>query len=157
MQPVPRPDPDEIRDNATFAALMWALARPGRLQTLPQPGMEVIALALCDRENRVHADDPALAAVLQGAGAALVPPELADHVFAAVAPRLAVLRAGSALYPDEGATLVLPARLDEGPALRLTGPGVDGAQVVQVRGPDPRILGRTGGDLPRAAAASRFS
>lgn len=36
---VPVPDAFEVRTNATFEALLWALSRPGTLQDLPAPGM----------------------------------------------------------------------------------------------------------------------
>lgn len=137
MQTLPRPDAEEVRDNATFAALMWALARPGRVRDLPEPGMAGIARALCDRECRVHADDPGLAAVLAATDAAAVPAEKADHVFAETPPDLTRLAAGSALDPDDGATVVLPAGLGRGTALRLTGPGIEDEAVVHVDGPEP--------------------
>lgn len=123
------PNSEDLRDTAAFEALMWAMARPGSVQTLPG-GIADLARALLDRETRVHAEDPALAARIAETGAALVTAECADHAFCAT-PRgaiaaLAVLPAGSALYPDEGATLVMPAVIGSGAALRLTGPGIEG-------------------------------
>jgi alpha-D-ribose 1-methylphosphonate 5-triphosphate synthase subunit PhnH len=69
---VPVPDAFETRTNATFEALMWALARPGTVQTLPAPGLAGIADALIDRECRVFCNDPDLARHLASLGAARV-------------------------------------------------------------------------------------
>lgn len=125
----PQPSTDDMRDTAAFEALMWAMARPGTVQTLPE-GMADLALALLDRETRAHVEDPVLARRIAATGAAIVPADKADHAFCATTEgamaALAVLPAGSALYPDEGATLVLPAVIGTGAALRLTGPGIEG-------------------------------
>lgn len=56
----PQPDAFEIRTNATFEALMWALSRLGSLQHLPSPDVATIGEALIDRECRVFSDDPGL-------------------------------------------------------------------------------------------------
>jgi len=69
--PAPVPDADEARDNATFAALLAALSRPGCVQRLPEPGAAPIARALLDGACRAHAEDAALRAVIRRAGAAL--------------------------------------------------------------------------------------
>jgi alpha-D-ribose 1-methylphosphonate 5-triphosphate synthase subunit PhnH len=125
----PQPTTDDLRDTAAFEALMWAMARPGTVQTLPE-GMADLALALLDRETRVHSDDPVLSGRIAGTGAAIVPAEKADHAFCRTSEgakaALAVLPAGSALYPDEGATLVMQAAIGTGAVLRLTGPGIEG-------------------------------
>jgi len=127
---VPVPDAFEARTNATFAALMWALSRPGIVQSLPEPGMGGIAEALLDRECRVFCDDPALADRVASSGAALVPVALADHCFlsrrgASTLDLMAQVQVGSALYPDAGATVVASAQFGTGPRLRLTGPGIE--------------------------------
>lgn len=139
MQTAPVPDADELRDNAAFDALLGALARPGTVHRLPEPGAVTLARALIDRECRVWAEDAALAEVLRQAGAMAVPSELAGHVFLsldgeAALARLARVTAGDPLYPDEGATVIAPARIDEGAALRLTGPGIDGAATLRLGG-----------------------
>lgn len=125
----PQPTTDDLRDTVAFEALMWAMARPGTVQTLPE-GIADLALALLDRETRAYSDDPVLARRIAATGAALVSAERADHAFCATPEAamsaLKVLPAGSALYPDEGATLVMPAAIGTGAALRLTGPGIDG-------------------------------
>lgn len=125
----PQPTTDDLRDTAAFEALMWAMARPGTVQTLPG-GMADLALALLDRETRAHSDEPILSRHIAGTGATIVPAAQADHAFCrtleGAKAALAVLPAGSELYPDEGATLVMQASIGTGAVLRLTGPGIEG-------------------------------
>lgn len=135
----------EARANATYEALMWALARPGLPRTLPDASDAVIVEALIDRECAVHCADAALAEIVAQTGAALVAPDVADHLFLGdmgggsattqdgAAPLRAV-RCGSDLYPDDGATVVIHARIGSGPQVRLTGPGVDGSVDVALDG-----------------------
>lgn len=134
---VPVPAAEDLRDTVAFEALMWAMARPGTVQDLPE-GLADLVLALVDRECRVMTDDPALMRLVAATGAALVPAAQADHAFclnpAAVPDVLAALPAGSPLYPDQGATLVLPATLGQGAHLRLSGPGIDGSVTVRLGG-----------------------
>lgn len=125
---VPVPDAFEVRTNATFEALMWAIARPGSVQDLPAPGMAEVAEALLDRECRVFCDDPALTDRVASLGAARVALPLADHCFLSLdmaLDRLAQVAVGSALYPDDGATVVAQARFGTGQRLRLSGPGIE--------------------------------
>lgn len=145
---VPVPAADDLRDNAAFEALMWAMARPGTVQDLPQ-GLADLVLALVDRECRVMTDDPALMQLVASTGAALAPAAQADHAFClnpdAVLDVLATLPAGSPLYPDQGSTLVVPATLGQGQPLRLSGPGIDGSATVRVGGlPDGFFAARAG-------------
>lgn len=133
----PTPSDFETRTNATFAALMWALARPGVPRDLPDAGPAGIVAALIDGACKVHCADPGLAQAAARTGAALVAPEHADHLFLDTLTGTDVLRQialGSDLYPDTGATLVCDARLGQGPRLRLTGPGCDGAVDVHLGG-----------------------
>ena len=134
---LPQPTPDDLRDTAAFEALMWAMARPGTVQTLPE-GMADLALALLDRETRVHVEDPGLARRIAATGATLVTPDRADHAFCATAAgamaALRLLPVGSALYPDEGATLVMPATIGAGARLRLAGPGIEGQASLRLGG-----------------------
>ncbi|MBQ2259766.1 MAG: phosphonate C-P lyase system protein PhnH [Loktanella sp.] len=137
MTAPPTPSDFEAETNATYAALMWALSRPGLIGHLPGTGQAQIITALIDRESAVHCTDPALAAFAARAGAALVDMDAADHVFArdlAQADLLRDLRCGSDLYPEDGATLVINADLSVGTALRLTGPGIDGAVDLSIGG-----------------------
>ena len=130
MTLAPAPDAAETRDNATFDAILAALSRPGTLRRMPEPGSAPIVAALIDRECRVWAEDPGLEALLRASGATVVPPDLAGHLFLSLATdaalgMLARATTGDSLYPDEGATVVIPVRLGEGPELRLTGPGIE--------------------------------
>lgn len=137
MGTIPQPSAFETRCTDTYAALMWALARPGTIRQLPVPGAAALIEALIDRECAVHCTDPALAALAERAGAALPGPEAADHVFAgrlADAGLLRRLRCGTDLHPEDGATLVIEAALGAGDRLRFAGPGVDGAQTVAMGG-----------------------
>lgn len=132
----PQPDAADRRDAGTFAALMWALARPGTVHRMPEPGLAPVALALVDGECRVHAADPALAAIIAGTGARAAPAAEADHVFAAAGavPSPDRLCRGSALYPDDGATLVVEVQIGSGSALRLAGPGIETEARIAVEG-----------------------
>ncbi len=125
----PRPDTDEIRDNAAFSAVMWAMSRPGSVQDLPEPGFDCVLRALVDRECRAFADNPATEALLRSLGASLVPVSLADHACLSLGDaeglkRFARTAPGDALYCDTGATVLSRALIGEGPALRLSGPGI---------------------------------
>lgn len=137
MQAVPAPDAQELRDNASFHALMMAIACPGTVQTLPEPGLLTVARALVDRECLIHCDDPALADGLAETGATAAPLESADHLFLSLATETAVaalgaVSVGSFLYPDDGATIVAPASIGTGDALCLAGPGVDGVATIRL-------------------------
>ena len=129
MSASPLPSADEVRDNATYDALMWSLARPGTVRRLPQRGLPAILRTLVDRECRVWSDDAVLARLASEAGARRARPEEADHAFisdpSAALDALAAFPIGSALYPDEGATVVVAATVGEGRLLRLAGPGIE--------------------------------
>jgi alpha-D-ribose 1-methylphosphonate 5-triphosphate synthase subunit PhnH len=130
MLAIPSPDEAEFRDNATFEAILWAFARPGERRRLPVSGSLAVGLALVDRECRVYAKDPALEEALRQTGATMVSLEAADHAFLPIdnseaLTRLADISAGDPLYPDLGATVVVPARIGDGPELRLSGPGIE--------------------------------
>jgi alpha-D-ribose 1-methylphosphonate 5-triphosphate synthase subunit PhnH len=137
---VPVPDAFETRTNATFEALMWAMSRPGSVQGLPTPGMTGIAEALLDRECRVFCDDPQLARFSSKLGATQVALPQADHCFVSLdtaLDRLAQVAVGSALYPDDGATVVTEARFGTGQRLRLTGPGIETVSEIALDGITP--------------------
>lgn len=135
------PDADEIFANAGFDALMWALARPGTIQALPSSSLTAIIASLIDRECTFYTTEHDLAAPLAATGARPVRLGEADYVFARlgesheIAP-MARLKTGNLLYPDESATLIVPARIGEGLHLKLSGPGVDGAVQVSIGGID---------------------
>ncbi len=133
----PQPSEHEVGSNATFEALMWALSRPGQIRRLPEPGPEGIVDALIDRECRVFASDEKTVARAARAGAEIVAPNEADHVFAgdlSDASLLTRVPLGSDLHPENGATLVVNATFGTGEKLRLSGSGVDGAVTIAIGG-----------------------
>lgn len=137
MNAHPIPSDFETRTNAMYEALMWALSRPGLVRRLPTAGPSAIVEALLDRECAVYCDDTELSQIASRTGAAIVAPEVADHLFLTQEPDNAVLtslRQGSDMYPEDGATLILPAGFGTGFRLRLTGPGVDGALGICISG-----------------------
>ncbi len=137
MLSVPAPSPAEMRDNAAFDALLWSLSRPGRPRDLPEPGESGIITALLDRECLVYADDPLLMPQIMRTGATLSDIEKADHVFLGAmgtSDPLADIAIGTDFYPDDGATVIIRAKIGSGPALRLTGPGVDGILTLHMGG-----------------------
>ncbi len=140
----PRPTAEEAAAAAAFEALMWALARPGERRRAPEPAFRSIIRAVIDLECRVYAEDPAIASLLSDVGAEPAPAAAADYAFIDLSSEagLAAFEAlprGSALYPDRGATAFSPARFDDGPSLRLSGPGVDGARTLSIGGPPSRF------------------
>jgi len=133
----PLPSPAETVENATFDALLWALSRPGLARALPAPGEAPIIAALLDRECRAFSADPLLVPEIMRTGAEIAELDKADHVFLGAmtsADAIAALDIGSDLYPDNGATAIIRATFGSGPALRLSGPGVDGQVTVQIDG-----------------------
>lgn len=140
----PERDADERRDNMVFDALLRALVRPGEVRAMPEPGPEPIARALVDRECRAFAPDPALTAVLRELGAVTAAVEEADHVFLDLADEaglatFARLPVGDPLHPERGATVVAGARLGQGAALHLAGPGIEGTREVRIGGLHPGL------------------
>lgn len=136
------PTADDMRTNATFEELMWALSRPGLVRTLPSSGLAAFGESLLDRECSFAApDDRDLAQTLgrSGARAAALPD--ADYVFASADTRekasaFASLRIGTLAYPDHAATLFVPAKFGFGSRLRLTGPGVKDSLTIAIHGID---------------------
>jgi len=144
---------DPVRDaQAAFRALLDAMARPGTIATLPMPAEPppaplgpagaAVALGLCDADTPVWLDARLAAGgvpawlrfhcgcpIVAEAGAAAF--AFADDA----PPALDVLDAGSDLYPDHSATLVLHvASVSAGAPLRLSGPGIKDAAQVRVAG-----------------------
>lgn len=113
---------------SAFAAVMEALSRPGTVHALPRPGVSQLVETLIDRDTTTCSQLPDLVDALVHAGARLVPLPEAEQVFLHDAEHLPTavpdLAAGSALYPDLGATVIVPARLEGGQRLRLSGPGI---------------------------------
>ena len=126
MLTVAPPDAVELRANATFEALMWALSRPGDMRTLPEAGLGAIAETLIDLECSAYADTPAMRERIVASGAELADRiGSADHVFLSTldGAEIAGINCGTALYPDDGATLIV-AVAHSGQRVRLTGPGI---------------------------------
>lgn len=137
MLTTPTPDAAENQANAAFDAILWACSRPGLPRQLSETGEAALIAALLDRESAVYAGDPLLIPVLAQTGARLVDLSGADHAFLGRLQDpdlLRLCRTGSDLYPDQGATLVIRARFGQGQSVRLTGPGVDGAVLIQLDG-----------------------
>jgi alpha-D-ribose 1-methylphosphonate 5-triphosphate synthase subunit PhnH len=137
MLTVALPDLAETRSNATFEALMWAMARPGEIREMPAPGLGPVVEALIDLECTAYGDSAELRRLIAEAGAS-VADEIgtADHVFLEHLgdgpAALAWVRCGSALYPDDGATIVIATQLGRGQMLRMRGPGIDGIAEIRL-------------------------
>lgn len=136
------PTDEDMRTNATFDALMWALARPGRLQSLPFPGLLALAESLLDRECSFFCSDARLKAEIAGTGANAVALHQAEYVFAPIAEHadispLSAMLSGNLLYPDASATIFAEAQIGSGTRLRLTGPGVNGSIDIAIGGVHP--------------------
>ena len=130
---------------ATFRALMDAMARPGticRLSTVVSPPAPLppvaaaVALALCDHDTPLWLDPPLAAseavrtwlAFHCGAPLTEAPGEALFALAAEPArlPELALFGQGTQDYPDRSTTLILAvATLEDGPALQLKGPGIE--------------------------------
>lgn len=139
MLTIAAPDAAETRSNGTFEALMWAMARPGEARDMGEAGLEPIVEALIDRECTVYADSPALAAMIAATGATPSPVAMADHLFLdgldLLADTIGAIGRGTALYPDDGATVVALVAHGTGPRLRLSGPGIEGAREISIAVP----------------------
>jgi alpha-D-ribose 1-methylphosphonate 5-triphosphate synthase subunit PhnH len=137
---------------AAFRAVLDAIAHPGTIAALPAlaepppsplaPASAALALALCDADTPVWLD-AALAAndapawlTFHCGCRIVVAPGAAAFVFAAgPPPPMDALDAGSDLYPDRSATLVVQvAALGTGTLLRLSGPGIRDVATAAVAG-----------------------
>ncbi|WP_434733076.1 phosphonate C-P lyase system protein PhnH [Rhizobium sp. YTUHZ044] len=136
------PTADDMRTNATFEELMWALSRPGLVRTLPSSGLAAIGESLLDREcSFAVLDDADFAHAIGRTGARATALPDADYVFAMAdtyekASAFSSLRIGTLAYPDQAATLFVPASFGFGSRLRLTGPGVKDSVTIAVHGID---------------------
>lgn len=140
---------------STFRSVMDAIARPGSVQRVraaagtPPPlmrGTAAIALTLFDHDTPVWLDRTISTTLDVGkwlkfhTGAPLIADSSASS-FAVVAgamdlPPLDRFALGSTEYPDRSTTLILQVdSLSSGPAYELTGPGIDGATVLQATVP----------------------
>lgn len=136
-----------------FRALMDGMARPGSIQSFELPirppsplniAAGGILLTLCDHDTPVWLSSLA--------AKSLVPSWLSFHTGAVLAQekseaRFAVIEIGSALssfdlfaqgtqeYPDRSATLLIEVPdMENGPAMRLTGPGIQTSMTISPGG-----------------------
>jgi alpha-D-ribose 1-methylphosphonate 5-triphosphate synthase subunit PhnH len=133
---------------ATFRAVLDALARPGRVVPLAprvvppaplSPAAAAVLATLADDGTPVFLDETldrdAIRAWIGFNTGAPVTGDPAAAAFAAIGdprrmPALAAFSQGTAEYPDRSTTIVLQVTGFDGPAkLRLIGPGIDGAAV----------------------------
>jgi alpha-D-ribose 1-methylphosphonate 5-triphosphate synthase subunit PhnH len=129
---------DPVQDaQSCFRAVLEAMSRPGRIQSLPggllppaplHPATAAVLLTLADAETSVHHDAGAGAdawlrfhcgcPVADAAAASFV-------ITTGQPPAIAFLAQGSDEEPERGATLILQlAALEAGHGWRLTGPGI---------------------------------
>src|SRR5262245_6503257 len=111
----------EARSRETFMALMWAFSYPGRIQHLPgsPDALTLIAETLLDLETSYYTPDSRLMTTLAYTGAEALPvDQAAYHFYPVIEPAdLATIRragAGTMLYPDEAATLIVGCSLGQG-------------------------------------------
>ncbi|HXB06949.1 MAG TPA: phosphonate C-P lyase system protein PhnH, partial [Puia sp.] len=141
-----------------YRLLLDAMARPGKINTLPQlplappPGLSAAAaltgFALLDQNASFCVEDGDAATVRYLVVNTSSRPEgiaNADFVFAAgtsPADLIPNMKKGSLSYPDEGATLILDVEELGSPALSLTlsGPGIAGEKTFFVSGLNPALL-----------------
>ena len=136
---------------STFRAVMDAMARPGSVHRLtvsvdaPPPmmrGTAALALTLFDHDTPVWCDSkmsaaPSVAKWLKFHSAAPIVADPSICSFALVAepsvlPDLSRFALGLDEYPDRSTTLVLQIpSLNEGPAYKLRGPGIDGVTEIE--------------------------
>jgi alpha-D-ribose 1-methylphosphonate 5-triphosphate synthase subunit PhnH len=145
-----------LAGQATFRAVMTALARPGTRCTLTEPvsapaplsaAAGAVALALCDQDTPVWLDAGLATAEIAGwlrfhTGTPVVgEPARATFAFLSQpedAPPFEAFPLGTPEYPDRSATLVLQVEsLEDGPALALCGPGIKDRTSLRAR-PLPR-------------------
>ncbi len=129
-----------------FRAVLETWSRPGAVTDLAawsggSRAYTVVLAGLCDAATTLHdahgllgdGDRSRLGARAAGAGSAAF--VVADGTRP---PDGLVPACGSLLAPEQGATLVLDCQaVGEGPALRLSGPGIDGSAELRVLGLDP--------------------
>jgi len=136
---------------STFRAVMDAMARPGRVHRIravtgtPAPmmrGTAAIALTLFDHDTPVWLDSAmsATSDVAKWLKFHTSAPVIADSSASSFAvigdaqhlPPLDRFAFGSNEYPDRSTTLIVQVdSVTSGPAFELTGPGIDGAAVLQ--------------------------
>jgi len=137
---------------ATFRAVLNALARPGGVHPIAgamevpsplSPGAAAIALTLCDHDTPIWLDAglrpaDAVAAWLRFHCGSMITDDSHTAAFALVSkpceqlPPFDHFNPGTLDYPDRSTTLILQVdSLRAGPALALTGPGIQDRQILQ--------------------------
>lgn len=134
--------PAEAQARKTFLALMWSLSYPGRIHTIPETvssnPMNFVAIgeSLLDLETTFFTPDEALkqqllltTAIPETANRAEYHfyPEWTDQTSSFIRDA----SVGTMLYPDQSATLIMDARIGEGPLYWLEGPGIQAKTSVQ--------------------------
>ena len=139
---------DPVRDSqATFRAVLDAMARPGRIHEVvfphnPPPGLDrataAVLLTLVDAESPLFLDDAAGAYrewITFHCGAPLAAAPEASFALALGPVALETFGTGSDEAPQDGATVVLQVgTLGSGPSYRLSGPGLAGPAQLAVSG-----------------------
>jgi alpha-D-ribose 1-methylphosphonate 5-triphosphate synthase subunit PhnH len=101
--------------------------------------LTAIGATLIDLETTFYTADQTLAAALLYSGARPAAPDAAAYQFfptlhEADLERIAAAPIGTYTYPDTGATLVIGCQFGGNTLLRLSGPGVPGAQELRIGG-----------------------
>ncbi len=129
----------EAKTHATFDAIMWAFAHPGRQQALrlepPETVFTAIAETLLDLETSAWTNQPELEQKLRVLGAKIKFLKDADYVFCSqtpVADLLHVIKRGSPISPETAATLMLACTFGSGQRLRLTGAGIQNSLELEI-------------------------
>jgi alpha-D-ribose 1-methylphosphonate 5-triphosphate synthase subunit PhnH len=146
---------------ATFRAVLDALARPGSVHPIGDavevpsplsPGAAAIALTLCDHDTPIWLDaglrsaDPVTAWLRFHCGS-MITDDSSAAAFALVSkprelPPFDRFNPGTLDYPDRSTTLILHVEsLRSGPALALTGPGIQDRQILRAS-PLPPDMGK---------------
>jgi alpha-D-ribose 1-methylphosphonate 5-triphosphate synthase subunit PhnH len=159
---------DPVHDaQASFRAVLDAMAHPGRVVTMPArlpfslplgTAAVAVALSLCDADTPVWLDPAAAGAASYltfhcGAPLAATPSEASFAFVAdpAAMPALYSFALGSDEYPERSATLVIEvSSLADGDGVRLRGPGIEDEARLAVAGVPARFWAE------RAALAELF-
>jgi alpha-D-ribose 1-methylphosphonate 5-triphosphate synthase subunit PhnH len=132
---------DAAEAQACFRAVLRALSGPGQIVTIdtsltPPPPLSIAAgailLTLADAATAVSIEAAARDWLVFHTGARLADETAADFIATRTRPELRRLRAGTDDEPEAGATLILDVEAFDGPAYRLTGPGIAEAAMVRL-------------------------
>lgn len=141
----------ETTARTTFQALLAALSNPGRIFTLPgiatstQESCHQIGQTLLDLETSFFTSDRILRRDFEQSGARFLIASSASYLFfpdseafesmaRQTIDLIAHANVGTMAAPDQGATVIVPCRFDQGQVLRLRGPGIQHTIEIQVEG-----------------------